>query len=79
MNCKENERVPITLTKYFDRIICPYCNYEFALIVATRTPDKELEENEDYSKWFIMELCTCEYCPKCGKKIREKERKKKNG
>ena len=70
MNCEENEKVPITFTRYFDRIICPHCGFEFVLTVAMRTNDKELEENSDYDKWFVMQQCTCDYCPECGKEIK---------
>lgn len=70
MNSKENEKVPIGFTKHFDRIVCPYCDYEFILIAAFRTSDKLLEENFDYQKWFIMQQSICDYCPNCGKELK---------
>ena len=69
MDYKENEMVPMGFTKYFDRIICPYCDYGFILIATFRTSDELLEENPDYQKWFIMQQCRCDYCPNCGKKL----------
>lgn len=72
MNCEENEKAPIEFTQLFDRIICPYCNYQFVLIAAFRTLDEERAENDDYSKWFITQQCTCNYCPTCGNRIAKK-------
>jgi len=67
---KEEEKVPISFTEYFKTIKCnnKTCGIQFILIGAIRTPDEELEENSDYSKWFIMRQSKCAYCPYCGAK-----------
>ena len=62
-----NEKVPIGFTKYFDRIVCPHCDFGFVLIATFRTADDVLGEHD---KWSVMQQCTCEYCPECGKSIK---------